>query len=142
MLKISRALLSINTVLHAWSSLKATKSFFGMTFDQYSARMQPCFEVRAEIAETRKRLRGLIAKRKDVDAEAFQVTKNVVHSVRADPTEGESSPFYAALGYVRPGERRARRMRNANADASPRQREAATPPSAPAAVAAAPDRSD
>lgn len=141
MLKISRAMSSINTVLHAWSSLKAGKSFFGMNVDQYRARMQPCFEVRAEIAETRKRLRGLIAKRKDVDAEAFQITKNVVHSVRADPTEGENSPFYAALGYVRPGERRIRRRLRANADASPRQLAGATLPSAPAAGEAAPDHS-
>jgi hypothetical protein len=69
------------------------------------------------------------------------VTKNVVHSVRADPTEGENSPFYAALGYVRPGERRTRRRQSANANASPRQREAATPPSAPAVGGAAPDHS-
>lgn len=141
MLKISRAMSSINTVLHAWSSLNAGKSFFGMTFDQYRARMQPCFDVRADIEETRKRLRGLIARRKDIDAEAFQVTKNVVHSVRADPTEGESSPFYAALGYVRPGERRISRRRNVNGEISPRQRAGATLPSAPAVGVAAPDHS-
>lgn len=106
MLKISRPLKSITTVIHAWSSVCSQKSFFGMTIDQYKLRMQACHDVRVEIAEARKRLKSLIAKRKDVDTAAFQLTKNVVYAVRADPTEGENSPFYAAMGYVRPGERR------------------------------------
>ena len=105
MLKMSRPLKSIMTVVHAWSSVRSEKSFFGMTVDQYKVRMQACHDVRAEIAETQKRLKSLIAKRKDVDAAAYQLTRSVVHAVRADPGEGESSPLYAALGYVRPSER-------------------------------------
>jgi hypothetical protein len=36
------------------------------------------------------------------------------YDVRADPTEGEHSLFYAAMGYVRPAERRSgpRRITN------------------------------
>jgi hypothetical protein len=58
-----------------------------------------------EIAETQKRLKSLNAKCKDADTAALQLTKHIVHAVKADPTEGENSPLYAAIGYVRSSDR-------------------------------------
>jgi hypothetical protein len=100
-----RRLSGISTVTDAWSSVSPEKSFFGMTLDQYKATVKPCYDVRAEIAETQKRLKSLIAKCRDADVAALKVTRNVVHSVKADPTEGEDSPLYAAMGYVRASDR-------------------------------------
>jgi hypothetical protein len=57
------------------------------------------------IAETQKRLECLVAKCRDADTAALKVTKNVVHAVKAEPTEGEDSPLYAAMGYVRTSDR-------------------------------------
>ena len=105
MLKMSRPLTSIGAVAEGWSSVSPQKQFFGMTLDQYRTAMKPCYDIRAEIAEVQKRLKSLIAKRKDADASALQLTKNVVHAVKADPTEGENSPLYAAMGYVRASDR-------------------------------------
>jgi hypothetical protein len=34
-----------------------------------------------------------------------------VHAVKADPTEGENSPLYAAMGYVRSSDRSGGRRR-------------------------------
>jgi hypothetical protein len=35
----------------------------------------------------------------------IKLTRNIVHAVKADPTEGENSPLYAAMGYVRASDR-------------------------------------
>ena len=100
-----RRLMGVSTVAEAWSSVSPTKSFFGMTLDQYKESVKPSYDLRAEIAETQKRLKSLNAKCKDADAAALQLTKNIVHAVKADPTEGENSPLYAAMGYVRESDR-------------------------------------
>ena len=105
MLNSSYPIESINTTAEAWGSVSPTKSFFGMTRDQYKEAVKPVFELRAAIAETEKLLKSLIAKRKDADADALRLTRNIVHAVKADPTEGENSPLYAAMGYVRRSER-------------------------------------
>ena len=105
MLSIYRPLMSISTVAEGWSSVSPSKSFFGLTVDQYKEAVKPSYDIRAEIAETQKRLKSLIARRDDADAAALKLTKNVVHAVKADPTEGENSPLYAAMGYVRESDR-------------------------------------
>jgi hypothetical protein len=46
-----------------------------------------------------------MAKRKDVEAAATRLTKNIIRSVRAHPKYGEDSPLYATLGYTRESER-------------------------------------
>jgi hypothetical protein len=105
MLNSSYPIDGINTLTEAWGSVSPTKSFFGITRDQYKEAVQPVFNLRAAIAETEKLLKSLIAKRKDADAAAFRLSRNIVHAVKADPTEGEDSPLYAAMGYVRRSER-------------------------------------
>jgi hypothetical protein len=100
-----RRLMGVSAVTEAWSSICPTKSFFGMTLDQYKESVKPCYDLRVEIAETRKRLKSLTAKCRDADAVALKLTKNIVHAVKADPTEGEDSPLYGAMGYVRASDR-------------------------------------
>jgi hypothetical protein len=105
MLKVNRPIESINSVIQSWSSNGSGKSFFGHTLDQYREGTKPSFDIRVEIAETQKRLKGLMAKRDDADAAAMRLTQNIVNAVKADPTEGENSPMYSAMGYVRKSER-------------------------------------
>jgi hypothetical protein len=105
MLKTSKPIDSVNSVIRSWSSNSSTKSFFGHTLEQYREAVKPSFDLRAEIAETQKRLKGLMAKRDDADAAAIRLTQSIVQSVKADPTEGENSPMYSAMGYVRKSER-------------------------------------
>jgi hypothetical protein len=100
-----RRLMGVSTVTEAWSSVSPAKSFFGMTLDQYKESVKPCYDLRVEIAETQKRLKSLNAKCKDAGAAAIKLTKSIVHAVKADPTEGENSPLYAAMGYVRTNDR-------------------------------------
>lgn len=91
-------------LLAARTGLWPEKPFFAMTLDQLKGAVQPCYDLRAEIAETQKRLTSLIAQCKDADASAIKLAKNIVHAVKADPAEGENSPLYAAMGYVRASE--------------------------------------
>jgi hypothetical protein len=100
-----RRLLGVTTVTDAWSSICPEKTFFGITLEQYKESVKPCYDLRAEIAETKKRLENLTAKCSDADTAALKLTKSIVHAVKADPTEGENSPLYAAMGYVRASER-------------------------------------
>ena len=105
MMKTSTPLMSIGAVADGWSSVSPEKQFFGMTLEQFKTAVKPCYDVRTEIVDVQKRLKSLIAKRKDADAAAIKLTKNIVHAVKADPTEGENSPLYAAMGYVRANDR-------------------------------------
>ncbi len=100
-----RRLMGVTTVTDAWSSVRPEKSFFGITVDQFKEAVKPCYAIREEIAETQKRLKSLMAQCKDADTSALKLTKNIVHAVKADPTEGEDSPLYAAMGYVRASDR-------------------------------------
>lgn len=111
MLKSSRPIEGVMAVSEAWGSVCPTKVFFGRTLGQYREETKPVFDLRTQIAEARRRLKSLIAQRNDADAAAMKLTRHIVHSVKADPTEGENSPLYAAMGYVRPSERSSGLMR-------------------------------
>jgi hypothetical protein len=63
--------------------VSSTKSFFGTTLDQYRVAVQPVFDLRAAIAETEKLLKSLNAKRKDADAAALLLSRNIVQAVKA-----------------------------------------------------------
>lgn len=47
-----------------------------------------------------------------VEAAALELTRNVVHAVKADPAVGENSLLYAAMGYVRRADRTNGRKRS------------------------------
>ena len=74
--------------------------------------MQPVFAVREEGAELAKRVRANAARRKDVDAAALALIRNIVNAVKADPQVGEDSLLYAAMGYVRKADQRVGRKRS------------------------------
>jgi hypothetical protein len=67
--------------------------------------VKPCYDLRAEIAETQKRLLSLNAKCRDADASALKLTKCIIQAIKADPTQGENSPLCGAMGYVRASDR-------------------------------------
>lgn len=125
MLKTSKPIESINVVIRSWSSNGPEKSFFGMTLDQYRESTKPSFDIRVEIAETQKRLKGLMVKRDDADAAAMRLTQNIVNAVKADPTEGENGPLYSAMGYIRKSDRSSglKRLPARNAPAKQKEKE-------------------
>jgi hypothetical protein len=91
----------IEAFLHAWSKLRAGKSFGGVTLEQSIALIQPSRDVRAEIAEAELRLQSANARRVTVDRASMKLMERVINAVKADPEEGDDGDLYEAMGFVR-----------------------------------------
>ena len=90
----------------AWRTLTPEKSFGGMTLTQFEAACAPSIETRAEIAELQDKTTQAMARRDAADDVTAAKMQLVVNGVRADPSEGEDGPLYAAFGYTRKSERK------------------------------------
>ena len=87
-------------MITAWKEHAAAASFAGMTLTQYQAKVQPSVDVRAQIAETRRKLKDLQTDRGAADSVTNPVNLLVVDAVKGDPNFGENSDLYAAMGYI------------------------------------------
>jgi len=89
------------TFLHAWAKLRPGKTLAGLTLEQCTALIQPCRDVRAEIAESDLRLQSANARKATADADFEKVLQRVINAVKADPEEGDDGELYEAMGFVR-----------------------------------------
>ena len=96
----------INTTAGAWENLRAAKSFAGLTLAQFKAAVQPSLDARAEVLNLENQLAEARANRDAKDQASFDAITKVVNAVVGDTTEGEDSPFYEALGYIRKSQRK------------------------------------
>jgi hypothetical protein len=87
--------------LHAWAKLRPGKTFGGLALEQATALIQPCRDVRAEIAEAELRQQSANARRATVDADFEKALQRVINAVKADPEEGDDGELYEAMGFVR-----------------------------------------
>ena len=87
--------------LHAWAKLRPGKALAGLTVEQSTALIQPCRDVRSEIAEAELRLQSANARRATVDAEFEKVLQRVINAVKADPEEGDDGDRTRALQSAR-----------------------------------------
>jgi len=95
----------ITTVLRVWGTLRANRSFYGMTLEEFAQRVKPSLDARAELDAIDER-RSATAVRRDVsDVDAMDVIQRIVNAIKADADEGEDGEVYAALGYVRKAHR-------------------------------------
>jgi hypothetical protein len=105
----------IERMLNAWRTLAPDKAFAGMTRAQFEAAAAPSTAARQKIDALEAQLAEAYAERDRAD-EAFETkSKQVVAGVLADPTEGDDSALYGALGYTRSSEQKTgltRRKRN------------------------------
>ena len=110
------ALERITTVKRVWGTLRPNSSFYGMTHDQFSAKVQPSLDARAELDVLDERRSATAVRRDDADEVSMDLIKHIVNAVKADPNEGENGEVYAALGYVRKGLRANGRARQRSAE--------------------------
>lgn len=96
----------MNTMVNAWETLAADKSFGGLTLAQFKALVAPARDARAQIADLEAQLTHAINQRDQSDAAFLSKAQLVVNGVLADPTEGPDSSLYEAMGYTRKSERR------------------------------------
>jgi hypothetical protein len=99
------AVTKINVITQAWSNLRPTKSFGGLTLEQCNEEVKPSLDVRAEIAEAEGKLQSATARRVAADEASMAIVRRVVSGVKADPEEGEDGELYAAMGFVRKSHR-------------------------------------
>ncbi|HEY0947130.1 MAG TPA: hypothetical protein VGD81_17745 [Opitutaceae bacterium] len=102
----SRNTKHLTTVVDAWTNLRPTKSFAGMTLEGFKVTIAPAVDARLELAHLRQQVLAAIVKRDNADREAMRSLGRVVAAVVADEAEGNDGVLYAAMGYVRKSDRR------------------------------------
>jgi hypothetical protein len=98
-------------VTHIWATMRPTKSFSGLTLEQFREAIKPSHDIRAEITELEGRLQAAVKRRQAADKVSIAVVKRVINGVRSDPEEGEDGEVYSAMGYVRESVRGRNRKR-------------------------------
>jgi hypothetical protein len=96
----------LQKVIDAWETLRPTKTFAGMTLDQFKAKVQPSQAARDQLTTARGQAKDNRQIRQASDSASLDLTLLVVNSVKGDPDEGESGGLYAAMGYVPKNQRR------------------------------------
>ena len=96
----------IRTTISGWESLAPTKSFGGMTLDQFKTAVAPSLVARETIANLENQLVQAKNQRDTADEVSLAKVQAVVLGVLADPTEGPDSSLIEALGRVRQSERK------------------------------------
>jgi len=92
-------------VLQAWKDLRPAKTFAGMTLAQFTTKVQPSLDARAQIDTLENQLTAALDERDTADVETMKQVLLVVNAVKGDPAEGEDGELYDAMGYVRKSER-------------------------------------
>ena len=106
----------IRRMLSGWESLARTKSYFGMTLDQFKTAVQPSLDARELIKDLENQLTHAINQRDAADAVSLEKMQGVVAGVKADPTEGPNSSLLEAFGYTRKSERKSGLSRKGGGD--------------------------
>jgi hypothetical protein len=107
----------IRRMISGWESLAPTKSYFGMTLDQFKTAMQPSLAARELIKDLDNQLTQAQNQRDAADEVALTKMQGVVAGVNADPTEGPNSSLIEAFGYTRKSERKSGLSRKGGGDA-------------------------
>ena len=107
----------IRRMISGWESLAPTKSFFGMTLDQFKTAVAPSLAARELIKDLENRLAQAINQRDAADEVSLEKIQGVVAGVNADPTEGPNSSLLEAFGYTRKSERKSGLGRKGGGDA-------------------------
>ena len=90
----------------ARETLRAQKSFAGMSLDQFREKIAPSLTARATIARLENELIAAQNQRDDADQASSDTVQLIVNAIKGDPAEGADGELYEALGYVRKSERK------------------------------------
>ena len=96
----------LQTVVNALGTLRPSKSFAGMTLEQFKAQVQPSLASRDQLVIVRSQATDHLTQRHQSDDASLELAQLVVNAVKGDPAEGENGSLYAAMGYVTKNSRR------------------------------------
>ena len=122
----------LQKLIDAWTTLRPTKSFAGMTLEQFKAKVQPSLDARGQLTTLKSQTTDSRTQRGQSDDASLDLALLVVNSVKGDPAEGESGSLYAAMGYVPKSARRSGLTRKGQT--TPPVQTAAVTPTATATV--------
>lgn len=98
-------------ILSAWQTLAPSRSFAGMTIQQFQEACFPSKEFRGLVEQLQAQMTQAINDRDAADDVTSAKVQQVVAGVLADPAYGPDSTLYEAFGYTRKSERKAGRPR-------------------------------
>jgi hypothetical protein len=101
-----RVAAKLQKVVDAWTTIRPTKSFAGMTLEQFKTQVQPSLAARDQLTTLQSQATDSRMQRRQSDDASNALAQLVVNSVKGDPAEGEDGSLYAAMGYVPKGARR------------------------------------
>ena len=90
----------LQTVVNAWGTLRPSKSFAGMTLEQFKAKVQPSLAARDQLVTLSSQTVDNRTQRHTSDDASIAQAQLVVNAVKGDIDEGENGSLYAAMGYV------------------------------------------
>jgi hypothetical protein len=96
----------LQKLIDGWTTLRPTKSFAGMTLDQFKAKVQPSLDTRSQLTTLRSQTTDSRLQRLQSDSASLEMEQLVVNAVKGDTEEGENGSLYAAMGYVPKSQRR------------------------------------
>jgi hypothetical protein len=99
-------------ILSVWQTLAPSKSFGGMTPQQFEEKCFPSKEMRGLIETLQAQMTQAINGRDAADDVTAATIQQVVAGVLADPAYGPDSDLYEAMGYTRKSERKLGRPRS------------------------------
>src|ERR1035441_1387574 len=95
-----RVAAKLQKVIDAWMTIRPTKTFSGLTLEQFKAQVQPSLAGRDQLPLLGTQTPDSRMQRRLSDYASLTLAQQVVSSVKGDPAEGENGPLYAAMGYV------------------------------------------
>ena len=118
MRKSTRLTERLSTLVEIWTELRPTKSFLGMTLEQFKAAVGPSLDARARLATASKQVEEAMVDRDNADQEAAVLVDRLTAAFVAEEADGYNGVLYAKLGYVRKADRSSGLTRRSSAAAA------------------------
>ena len=129
-----RVAAKLQQVIDAWTTIRPTKTFSGLTLEQFKAQVQPSLAARDQLVTLSNQTTDSRMQRRLSDGASLKLAQQVVSSVKGDPAEGEDGPLYVAMGYIPKSSRQSGLTRKGSAT-SPVVQTAAAQAAAPTVTA-------
>ena len=108
----------LTMLIDVWTELRPTKTFAGMTLEQFKAAVAPSLEARARLVAAHQQAQEAIIARDNADDQATVLVDRLVAAFVAEEEDGYNGVLYAKLGYVRKADRSSGLTRRAFAEAT------------------------
>jgi hypothetical protein len=92
--------------LNAWKTIAPEKKFGGMTLDEFEVFVVNSRNARVNVADKDNQLTLAQKGRDDTDEIGLEKCRLFKNGVIGDPTEGENSALYEAMGFVRKADKK------------------------------------